>query len=153
MAVSFSAAAGGKRALDAELNLVPFIDLLVCCICFLLLTTVWAQLASMPARTGRSAAPESSSRPPPSLTVLVGSEGYTLSLDSERLVLPKQGAFHNSQALARELRRVRTALSEPPPLVIAGEDGVPMGDLIRAMDVARAASFLELTISDGRQLL
>jgi len=26
---------GGKKALDAELNLVPFIDLLSCCISFL----------------------------------------------------------------------------------------------------------------------
>jgi len=34
---------GRKRSLDAELNLVPFIDLLSMCICFLLMTAVWVQ--------------------------------------------------------------------------------------------------------------
>ena len=36
---------GGKKALDAALNLVPFIDLLSCCISFLLITAVPALLA------------------------------------------------------------------------------------------------------------
>ena len=35
----------GKKALDANLNLVPFIDLLSCCISFLLITAVWTHMA------------------------------------------------------------------------------------------------------------
>ena len=38
---------GRKRSLDAEINLVPFIDLLSMCICFLLMTAVWSQLGSL----------------------------------------------------------------------------------------------------------
>lgn len=38
---------GKKRSLDAEINLVPFIDLLSMCICFLLMTAVWIQLGSV----------------------------------------------------------------------------------------------------------
>lgn len=38
---------GRKRSLDAEVNLVPFIDLLSMCICFLLMTAVWIQLGSV----------------------------------------------------------------------------------------------------------
>ncbi len=38
---------GKKRSLDAEINLVPFIDLLSMCICFLLMTAVWTQLGSV----------------------------------------------------------------------------------------------------------
>lgn len=38
---------GGRRSLDAEINLVPFIDLLSMCICFLLMTAVWTQLSSV----------------------------------------------------------------------------------------------------------
>lgn len=37
----------GKRHLDAELNLIPFIDLLSVCICFLLLTAVWVQVGAL----------------------------------------------------------------------------------------------------------
>lgn len=36
-----------KRHLDFELNLIPFIDLLSTCICFLLLTAVWINIGSM----------------------------------------------------------------------------------------------------------
>jgi biopolymer transport protein ExbD len=36
-----------KKHLDFEINLVPCIDLLSTCICFLLLTAVWLQVGSM----------------------------------------------------------------------------------------------------------
>jgi len=36
-----------KKHLDFELNLVPFIDLLSVCICFLLITAVWLNVGSM----------------------------------------------------------------------------------------------------------
>ena len=35
------------RSLNADVNLVPFIDLLSVCICFLLMTAVWTQLTSL----------------------------------------------------------------------------------------------------------
>lgn len=38
---------GGKRNLNAELNLVPFIDLLSVCICFLLMAAVWLQIGTV----------------------------------------------------------------------------------------------------------
>ncbi len=40
---------GGRRAVDAELNLIPFIDLLSTLILFLLLTVVWVQISQMSA--------------------------------------------------------------------------------------------------------
>jgi biopolymer transport protein TolR len=44
---SASGSQGSRRkSLDAEINLVPFIDLLSMCICFLLMTAVWTQTAS-----------------------------------------------------------------------------------------------------------
>src|SRR5204862_4931704 len=43
-----STSQGGRRkSLDAEVNLVPFIDLLSMCICFLLMTAVWVQIGTM----------------------------------------------------------------------------------------------------------
>ncbi len=38
---------GGKRKGDFELNLVPFIDILSTCICFLLMTTMWVNLKGL----------------------------------------------------------------------------------------------------------
>ena len=38
---------GGRKTLNPEVNLVPFIDLLSVCICFLLVAAVWLQLGSV----------------------------------------------------------------------------------------------------------
>ena len=38
---------GRRRSLDAEINLVPFIDLLSMCICFLLMTAIWVEVGSI----------------------------------------------------------------------------------------------------------
>ncbi len=40
---------GGRKKVDAELNLIPFIDLLSVCILFLLMTAVWVQISKMSA--------------------------------------------------------------------------------------------------------
>jgi biopolymer transport protein ExbD len=34
-----------RRPLDQEINLIPMIDLLLCCVSFLLITAVWSQLS------------------------------------------------------------------------------------------------------------
>jgi biopolymer transport protein ExbD len=47
MAVAVGPANGNKKSLDAEINLVPFIDLLSMCICFLLMTAIWVELNSI----------------------------------------------------------------------------------------------------------
>ena len=44
-----SGGGGGRREVDAELNLIPFIDLLSTLILFLLLTAVWVQISQMSA--------------------------------------------------------------------------------------------------------
>jgi biopolymer transport protein TolR len=55
---------GRRRSLDAEVNLVPFIDLLSMCICFLLMTAVWTQLGAVQVKqaTGSDAAETSPSQ-------------------------------------------------------------------------------------------
>src|SRR3974377_1599655 len=44
---SVSSPTGRRRSLDAEINLVPFIDLLSMCICFLLMTAVWMEIGAL----------------------------------------------------------------------------------------------------------
>jgi len=45
--VGASPSSGRRKSLDAELNLVPFIDLLSMCICFLLMTAVWMEIGGV----------------------------------------------------------------------------------------------------------
>jgi len=39
-----------RRSLDSEVNLIPMIDLFVCCIAFLLITAVWSHTSRLEAR-------------------------------------------------------------------------------------------------------
>lgn len=61
--VAVSEGGTGRRSLDREINLIPMVDLLVCCISFLLITAVWSHAARMEARgdvpgAGQSPSPE-----------------------------------------------------------------------------------------------
>jgi biopolymer transport protein ExbD len=55
---------GGKKSVDAPVNMVPMIDLLICCIAFLLMTAVWVQTGAVQASQPRGApAPDSPPNP------------------------------------------------------------------------------------------
>src|SRR5687767_14467959 len=43
--ISVGGGHGGKRALNAEIPLIPFIDFLLCLVSFLLITAVWTQMS------------------------------------------------------------------------------------------------------------
>jgi len=85
---------GKKKALDAVVNVVPFIDLLSCCLSFLLITAVWTQVAKL--QVSQSGGP--SDAPPPSdktlqLSLTITDKGYSLSAGQGGNVVdvPKKG--------------------------------------------------------------
>ena len=75
------------KHLDFELNLIPFIDLLSTCICFLLLTAVWIQVGAMNVKqaVGGQAAAETEKKP--TLWVMMGERGE-LTLDARDARVP-----------------------------------------------------------------
>ena len=86
---------GGKKALDAELNLVPFIDLLSCCISFLLITAVWTQIAGLQVSSS-GGPPEQQSKQESTIDVklLLSDKGYQLTMAGASIDIPKlNGAF------------------------------------------------------------
>lgn len=54
---------GGRKSLDAEINMIPMIDLLMVTISFLLITAVWTNMSRVEASTH---APSNTPDPPPS---------------------------------------------------------------------------------------
>src|SRR3989442_14967460 len=81
---------GGKKALDAELNLVPFIDLLSCCISFLLITAVWTQIAGLQvASSGGPPDPQAKQESTIDVRLLLNDKGYQLTMAGASLDIPK----------------------------------------------------------------
>lgn len=64
-----------KKHLDFELNLVPFIDLLSVCICFLLMTAVWTQVGSMDTKQAVGGQPASETEKKPTVWVNFADRG------------------------------------------------------------------------------
>ena len=80
--VTLGSGGGARRSLDSEINMVPMIDLLMCLICFLLITAVWSTHARLNADAqvpGQSDGCECHDPPPPALHVSVGAENFRLT--------------------------------------------------------------------------
>jgi biopolymer transport protein ExbD len=142
---------GGKKSLDTELNLVPFIDLLITNICFLLITAVWTQLARMDVSQKSSGAPASDEPPPEqvNVTVLVESDGYTLVAGGDRLSISKVGDNYDNDKLAAQLRDVKTRLPDKTDIKVAAEDGIRYELIIQAMDVCLTEKFPDIQLVDA----
>ena len=67
-----------KRELDFELNLIPAIDVLSTCICFLLLTAVWINLGSLKLSQGTGEVNATGGANPPSLWIEVARSGQLI---------------------------------------------------------------------------
>jgi biopolymer transport protein ExbD len=82
--VSVGGGGGGRRSLDSEINMVPMIDLLMCLICFLLITAVWSTMARLNADAQVPGPPNPNQpleeqTPPPMMHVTVKEEAFTIS--------------------------------------------------------------------------
>ena len=102
---------GGKKSVNADLNLVPYIDLLTCMVAFLLITAVWSQLARLEAhQKGQGQAGEDT--PPEKvfkLVVVVNADGFNLVADQDQQPIPKKGdQIRSREARFASSRRSRT---------------------------------------------
>src|SRR3954454_8709087 len=104
---------GNKKPLDAQINLVPFIDLLSCCISFLLITAVWTQIAGLQvASSGAPPEQQQKQEATVDLKLLVTEKGYALTMPGAQVDIPKvSGADGQPQfdrrGLAEKIRTVK----------------------------------------------
>ena len=147
---------GGKKPLDAAINLVPFIDLLSCCISFLLITAVWTQLARMDvAQKGQGAAGSTDEKPPEaqlSLTLFIDKDGYTFATSQgENTPIPMKGEDYDYAKLADVLKGIRSNPAVPADkqdIALKSDDSIIYNKIIRTMDVVISAGFPDIGLSD-----
>jgi len=146
---------GGRKPLDAALNLVPFIDLLSCCISFLLITAVWTQLARMDvSQKGQGAAGAESEKPPEptvQLTLFIDKDGYTFTKsggDSSSTSIPKRGEEYDYVKLADTLKDAKTAYPDKNDIQVKSDDDVLYNNIIRTMDVVLSNKFPDVSLAD-----
>lgn len=151
-----------RKALDAALNLVPFIDLLSCCISFLLITAVWTQLARMDVtQKGQGAAGAQDEKPPENqvnLTLFVNKDSYTFQKSTgESTEIPCKTtdatgcAEYDYAKLGEILKKAKTDYPEKNDLAIKADDNVIYDKIVRTMDVALTEHFPDIALSDKGQ--
>jgi biopolymer transport protein TolR len=118
-----------NKHLDFEINLIPCIDLLSVCICFLLLTAVWLNVGSMNVKQAVGGQSAAETEKKPLLWVFMGAGGQvTLDLQQSatvpgslrKLMVPGVEGKANLEELNRVVEKIkshepglRTALIQP----------------------------------------
>lgn len=146
----------GKKAVDSEIPLIPFIDLLLCCVMFLLVTAVWNQLARIEANQ-QQPGQQAPDQPPPEekikLILQVQATGYVIASSAgDRVEVPKSGDTFDNEALREKLQERKRLEPNRKDLVVAPEDGVMYADVITAMDIVVGEGFPDMSLSDGATL-
>jgi len=149
--VSTGGGQGGKKSVDSEIPLVPFIDLLLCCVMFLLVTAVWNQMASLNANLDAPGAPESEMTAPDSalpLTVLIDHDGYRLSTElGDETRIPLTNESHDTGALRAQLERRMQLAPGENRVVVSADDGIQYAQVVEAMDVFAGTGFDSVTVA------
>jgi len=141
----------GKKSVNADLNLVPYIDLLTCMVAFLLITAVWTQLARLEVQQkAQSAAGETApSEIKTKIIVTVDSEGYNVVENETSKRIPKQGDAYNVTDLSIELKRLKEAHPDTNDLQVASGDTIKFDTLVQTMDACLANRFPAVSLVDS----
>jgi len=141
----------GKKPLNADLSLVPYIDLLTCMVAFLLITAVWSQLARLnvhqkgQGQAGEDTPPEKVFK----LIVLVNGEGFNLVADQDQQPIPKKGESYDFEKLSDELKKIKDGHPDKTDIQVASEDTIKFETLIKTMDAAMTARFPDVSLIDS----
>jgi biopolymer transport protein ExbD len=163
----------GRRPVNSELPLIPFIDFLLCLVAFLLVTAVWSQMARLGAHAqvpGDKSAPPPGNPEPRVLHVgesnrsfwLVWREGSTVyrRIDVEKKPVPLGQAGEVqypalAQALTTEWQNYGThrAASDPKLdlAVVHTSNGTPFSELAAVLDALHAPA-RDLVLAPGQQV-
>jgi biopolymer transport protein ExbD len=154
--ISVGGGHGGKKSVDSEVPLVPFIDLLLCCIMFLLVTAVWNQLARLNANQ-QQPGQQAPNEPPPEekikVVLQVSAAGFVLSSTAgDRIDIPKAGDGYDMEGLREKLQERKRLEPNRKDLTVAPEDGVRYEDVVASMDMVVGEGFPDMSLSDGSTL-
>src|SRR5476651_2404388 len=142
---------GGKKSVNADLNLVPYIDLLTCMVAFLLITAVWSQLARLEAhQKGQGQAGEET--PPEKivkLVVVVNGEGFNLVAGDDQQPIPKRGDQYDFERLGNELKKFKDTHPDKSDVQVASEDTIKFETLVETMDIALTSRFTDISLIDA----
>jgi biopolymer transport protein TolR len=153
--MSVSVSTGGKsgrKSVNEDLNLVPYIDLLTCMVVFLLITAVWTQLARIDVtQKGQAQSAEKTDERPPvtKLVVVINEDRFMVASGAgeQKPIMKKEGKYDYDTLLAL-LREVKKTFPDKKDVHVASEDGIKYEFVVQTMDTALSAGFPDIALTD-----
>ena len=146
-----------KKALDATINVVPAIDLLSCCIAFLLYTAVWTQVSRLQVQQLGTGAPDLATAEQQqkalAVTLAVGERGMALMVGDSSYDIPTLGrspegvVLQDLKTLGTRLKAVKGEFPDQGSIIVTAEDTVPYGDLVHVIDACLAVGLMQVSVS------
>lgn len=133
----------GRARDEPEINLIPFIDVLLVILIFLMVTTTYSRFTALQV-TLPTAEAEKAQQRPPEIHVVVDAQGrYAIN--------NVQIAYRDVAGLAEDLRRAASTESgagKPDPVLIINADALATHQtVINIMEAARIAGLPQLTFA------
>ncbi len=143
-----------KKPLHAELNLVPYIDLLTCMVAFLLITAVWTQLARLKVQQKRQGDADSQAIVDETrVAVAVHADGFSLIVKEDQKPIPLTadglGRTLDYARLEDELKAVKRLFLDKTDIQVISEDPIQFDALVKTMDAAMNAGFPAVSLLDA----
>jgi biopolymer transport protein TolR len=143
-----------RRSLDANVNVVPAIDLLSCCISFLLFTAVWTQISRLQAAPmGNGPAAETQPTKSLTVTVVINERGYVLATSAgAQIEIPIAGrsgdgtVHYDVRGLTERLKKLKSEFPDQAAITVAAEDAVVYADLIHTIDACVGAGLANVSV-------
>ncbi len=143
---------GGRKPVDSELNLVPYIDLLTCMVTFLLITAVWTQLARIDVtQKGQAQSAERTDEKPPEtkLVVVINEDKFLVASGAgEQKPIPKKENNYDFDTLLAMLKEVHKTFPDKRDVHIASDDTINYEFVVQTMDIALTAGFPDIALTD-----
>lgn len=149
MGASTEPVRGGRRSFDANLNLVPYVDVLMTIMAFLILTAAWTQLSVLEVQTPQNA-PTTTETPETTTTVhLTVSAGAVSVRDDDNAAVSFASAAGGPDVtgIARELQRLKARGVPREKVEIHVDDGVAWSIVAAVVDVGTAADLGALRLA------
>jgi biopolymer transport protein TolR len=139
---------GKKKALDAVVNVVPFIDLLSCCLAFLLITAVWTQVGKLQVAQAGGQNDQPPDQKTLILTLSLSEKGFSLSAGQGGSVIdiPKKGTEYDMQGLVDKLKEIKTQFPDQQTITVSPEDNIQYNDLVQTIDTCMKMGLTSVTV-------
>lgn len=146
-----------KKEMNEEVDLVAFISLLSVCICFLLLTTIWIQIASMNVKQAVGGQPADEAKPKPELWVMYDEAGnlkfnlrnspQKLSRKYDKVAIQSKEGKPDLEKLGEQIAELKTEYADLGMALIRPTEKTMFEDIITVMDIFRDKGISDLGVT------